>query len=164
MGMTGPTGSDAAAADADIERFLPFFKAFCNGTRARVLGALFRGELCVCEITEPTGQSQPLVSHHLALLRDAGLVRARGEGARTYYSIDWERFDEYVNGFLQFVEASKGWTKQHAVAACVNEAAVASSRRRSATEAAAAVDQSPAAAPAGAAAAARTRNKRRKPE
>ena len=55
-------------------------------------------------MTGPLDQSQPLVSHHLALLRDAGIVRMRSEGARTYYSIDWERFDGDLRGFLDYVE------------------------------------------------------------
>ncbi len=72
---------------------VPFFKVFCNSTRAQIIDFLLSGERCVCEMTGPLDQSQPLVSHHLALLRDAGIVRMRSEGARTYYSIDWERFD-----------------------------------------------------------------------
>jgi DNA-binding transcriptional ArsR family regulator len=55
-------------------------------------------------MTGPLDQSQPLVSHHLALLRDAGLLRLRNEGTRTYYSIDWERFDGDLKGFLGYVE------------------------------------------------------------
>jgi len=55
-------------------------------------------------MTGPLDVSQPLVSHHLAFLRDAGLVRMRDEGARTYYSIDWERFDGDLKGFLEYVE------------------------------------------------------------
>ena len=52
----------------------------------------------------PLDVSQPLVSHHLALLRDAGLLNMRGEGARTYYSINWERFDKDLKGFVEHVE------------------------------------------------------------
>ena len=83
---------------------VPFFKAFCNSTRAQIIDFLLGGERCVCEMTGPLDQSQPLVSHHLALLRDAGIVRMRSEGARTYYSIDWERFDGDLKGFLDYVE------------------------------------------------------------
>jgi ArsR family transcriptional regulator len=84
--------------------FVPFFKAFCNSTRAQIIEFLLGGERCVCEMTGPLDQSQPLVSHHLALLRDAGLVNMRSEGTRTYYSIDWERFDGDLGGFLDYVE------------------------------------------------------------
>lgn len=84
--------------------FLPFFKAFCNPIRAQIIEFLLGGERCVCEMTGPLDQSQPLVSHHLALLRDAGLLRMRSEGARTYYSIDRERFDGDLAGFLAYVD------------------------------------------------------------
>jgi DNA-binding transcriptional ArsR family regulator len=92
------------AGAGSITEFVPFFKAFCNPTRAQIIEFLLGGERCVCEMTGPLDVSQPLVSHHLALLRDAGLVRTRDEGARTYYSIDWERFDDDLKGFLGYVE------------------------------------------------------------
>ena len=94
---------DPANAGSMVE-FVPFFKAFCNPTRAQIIEFLLGGERCVCEMTGPLDQSQPLVSHHLALLRDAGLLRMRSEGTRTYYSIDWERFDGDLKGFLDYVE------------------------------------------------------------
>jgi len=84
--------------------FLPFFKAFCNPIRAQIIEFLLGGERCVCEMTGPLDQSQPLVSHHLALLRDAGLLRMRSEGTRTYYSIDWERFNGDLSDFLAYVD------------------------------------------------------------
>jgi DNA-binding transcriptional ArsR family regulator len=94
---------DPAEAGAMVD-FLPFFKAFCNPIRAQIIEFLLGGERCVCEMTGPLDVSQPLVSHHLALLRDAGLVRMRDEGARTYYSIDWDRFDGDLTGFTAYVE------------------------------------------------------------
>ena len=93
---------DPAEAGSIVE-FVPFFKAFCNPTRAQIIEFLLGGERCVCEMTGPLDVSQPLVSHHLALLRDAGLVTMRGEGARTYYSIDRARFDRDLEGFTACV-------------------------------------------------------------
>ena len=90
-------------ATPEVLSTVPLFKAFCNSTRAQIIEFLLGGERCVCEMTGPLDQSQPLVSHHLGLLRDAGIVRMRGEGARTYYSIDWERFDGELQGFLDYV-------------------------------------------------------------
>lgn len=92
----------------DIEDFVPFFKAFCNSTRAQIVEFLLSGERCVCEMTGPLDVSQPLVSHHLALLREAGLVKMREEGARTYYSIDWGRFDADLDGFLAHLARLRG--------------------------------------------------------
>ncbi len=68
------------APAADMLQFMPFFKAFCNPIRAQIIEFLLSGERCVCEMTGPLDQSQPLVSHHLALLRDAGLLRLRNRG------------------------------------------------------------------------------------
>jgi DNA-binding transcriptional ArsR family regulator len=84
--------------------FVPFFKAFCNPTRAQIMEFLLSGERCVCEMTGTLDQSQPLISHHLALLRDAGFINMRNEGTRSYYSIAWERFDGDLKGFIEYVE------------------------------------------------------------
>jgi len=90
-----------------VEDFVPLFKALSNPTRAQIVEFLLGGERCVCEMTGPLDVSQPLVSHHLALLRDAGLVKMREEGARTYYSIDQERFDRDLDAFLAHVRRAR---------------------------------------------------------
>lgn len=92
------------ARKGTIEDYVPLFKALCNSTRAQIVEFLLGGERCVCEMTGPLDASQPLVSHHLALLRDAGLVRMRSEGTRTYYSLDWERFERDLGGFSAYVQ------------------------------------------------------------
>jgi DNA-binding transcriptional ArsR family regulator len=97
MSSAQPTGSEVAS----IADFAAFFKAFCNTTRAGIVEQLMSGEKCVCEIAAHVGDSQPLVSHHLATLRNAGFVTMRGEGARTYYAIDWENFDSRLGSFLE---------------------------------------------------------------
>jgi ArsR family transcriptional regulator, arsenate/arsenite/antimonite-responsive transcriptional repressor len=43
------------------------------------------GEACVCDLTEPNSLSQPTVSHHLKVLRDAGLVTREKRGVWAYY-------------------------------------------------------------------------------
>ena len=121
------------AQAGSITEFVPLFKAFCNPTRAQIIEFLLGGERCVCEVTGPLDQSQPLVSHHLALLREAGLVNMRGEGARTYYSIDWERFDGDLRGFLAYVERLRSAPPEldRTESACAK--AVAKPARRSAS-------------------------------
>lgn len=101
--MTSPRSTSAKAKPSatSIAGFAPFFKAFCHPTRADIVEQLMSGEKCVCEITSHVGGSQPLVSHHLAILRDAGFVTMRGQGARTYYAIDWQNFDERLASFLE---------------------------------------------------------------
>ncbi len=64
------------------------FSALANEIRLRSLMLMqHHGELCVCELTHTLGLSQPMVSRHLALLRDDSLVEARREGQWMYYRL-----------------------------------------------------------------------------
>ena len=64
------------------------FHLLSDETRLRCLLLMAReGELCVCELTHATGVAQPKVSRHLALLREAGLVRDRREGLWIHYCL-----------------------------------------------------------------------------
>ena len=63
------------------------FRAFCDGTRLRILSLLQDGDLCVGDIVESLQVPQPKVSRHLGQLRKAGLVTARKEGLWIHYSL-----------------------------------------------------------------------------
>jgi DNA-binding transcriptional ArsR family regulator len=97
MTSARPAGAEATS----ISDSTAFFKAFCNSTRASIVEQLMGGEKCVCEIVAHVGSSQPLISHHLTTLRDAGFVTMRGQGARTYYAIDWQNFDAQLGAFIE---------------------------------------------------------------
>jgi ArsR family transcriptional regulator len=80
-----------------IRDLAQLFKILADETRLRILEMLGRRkELCVRDLWERLGQSQPAVSHHLGLLRMAGLVDTRHEGKHIYYRIDEQRFDELM--------------------------------------------------------------------
>src|SRR5262245_22295214 len=69
------------------------FKLLSDETRLRVLMYLAReGELHVTALCDKLGQSQPAVSHHLALLRVAGLIEARRDGKHNFYSVRAKHF------------------------------------------------------------------------
>lgn len=69
------------------------FKLLSDETRLRVLSYLAReGELHVTALCDKLGQSQPAVSHHLALLRVAGLIEARRDGKHNFYSVRAKHF------------------------------------------------------------------------
>ena len=69
------------------------FKLLSDETRLRVLMHLIReGELHVTALCDKLGQSQPAVSHHLALLRVAGLIEARRDGKHNFYSVRTKHF------------------------------------------------------------------------
>ena len=68
-----------------------FAKAIADETRQKIMGLCCCEELSVNEIVEQTNVSQPTVSHHLAILREAGLVDVRHEGKQAYYTLNQER-------------------------------------------------------------------------
>jgi DNA-binding transcriptional ArsR family regulator len=62
-------------------------KALCDVNRIRILEILVQGEFCVTELVERLEIDQPKVSHHLAILRSAGVIRSRRDGRHINYSI-----------------------------------------------------------------------------
>lgn len=80
------------------------FKLLSDETRLRVLLYLAREkELHVTALCERLGQSQPAVSHHLALLRVAGLIEARRDGKHNYYSVRSEHFHKIMAELFQSI-------------------------------------------------------------
>ncbi len=66
-----------------------FAKAMADETRQRVMRLLCCRWLCVGDVvSELDGISQPTVSHHLAILREAGLVHVRRQGKQVFYSLN----------------------------------------------------------------------------
>jgi DNA-binding transcriptional ArsR family regulator len=64
------------------------FKATADKTRLKILYALSKQELCVCDLSVVVDMSISLVSHQLRILRDKKLVKYRKEGKSVYYSLD----------------------------------------------------------------------------
>jgi len=71
-----------------MQDILNIFKALSEETRLRVLKLLDRGELCVCDIVAALDMIQPKVSFHLAVLKEAGLIKDRKQGKWVHYRID----------------------------------------------------------------------------
>jgi ArsR family transcriptional regulator len=68
-----------------------FAKAISDETRQKIMNICCCCSLSVNEIVEKLAVSQPTVSHHLAILREADLVIVREEGKQTFYSLNQER-------------------------------------------------------------------------
>src|SRR4029079_4134629 len=64
------------------------FKVLGDPTRVRILDALARAEVPVCDLAELLGLTQSAVSHQLRLLRGARLVKSRRDGQHIYYTLD----------------------------------------------------------------------------
>ncbi len=72
------------------------FRALGDPVRLRLLGMLLNadaGEVCACDLTLPSGRSQPTVSHHLKVLREAGLVSSRRRGTNIWYTARAEQIE-----------------------------------------------------------------------
>jgi ArsR family transcriptional regulator len=81
-------------AEADAEQLAATFKALADPARLRLLSmvaAAPEGEVCACDLVEPSGRSQPTVSHHLALLVEAGLLTRDKRGRWAWYAVVPER-------------------------------------------------------------------------
>jgi ArsR family transcriptional regulator len=72
------------------------FKALADPARVTILNRIAtEGETCTCLLTEPLGLSQPTVSHHLKVLKEAGLIEvASRRGTWTYYRLVPDAMDE----------------------------------------------------------------------
>jgi len=68
-----------------------FTKAIADETRQKIMKLCCCRSLSVNEIVEHTNVTQPTVSHHLAILREAGLVDVQEKGKQTFYSLNQKR-------------------------------------------------------------------------
>ena len=107
MKREAENGSTRVISDELFKDFTTLFKLLSDETRLRILVLLSEGnELHVRELCGKLEQSQPAVSHHLALLRLAGLIELRREGKYNFYRINSQRFHELFDTFFSAVPQS----------------------------------------------------------
>ncbi len=73
------------------------FKALSDPIRLNIMEFLRDGEKCVCEIIPHLNLIQPVVSRHLKILKDSGMVRFRKDGNKRLYSITDEKIFEIID-------------------------------------------------------------------
>lgn len=81
-----------------MRKVVEFYKALGDEVRLKILQMLTEREMCVCEIFDKLDMSQPAVSHHLKILRQAGLVKDSRDGKWIYYSLNVGVFGEVFQG------------------------------------------------------------------
>ncbi|QAT49238.1 ArsR family transcriptional regulator [Caproiciproducens sp. NJN-50] len=79
------------------------FKALSDPTRREILNLLRERPLPAGEIAAHFSMTGATVSHHLAILREAGLISDRHEGKFIYYELDLSVFEDVLNWFQQFL-------------------------------------------------------------
>lgn len=121
VNMTAPLSVTAAAdsplvgaarlaevSAAGVRDLVKVFKLLSDETRLRILLYLSqRPELHVRALCDKLRQSQPAVSHHLALLRVAGLIECRREGKHNFYHLVPERFEQLLDTVFETVPSSE---------------------------------------------------------
>lgn len=70
-----------------MQQGLADLRVFADPLRAEIIRLLAAEELCTCHLVEATGARQPTVSHHLRVLREAGVVGTEAHGRFTYYRL-----------------------------------------------------------------------------
>lgn len=93
----------ASVAQGDFELPATLLKALADPYRLRILATLASSpnDVCVCDFTEALPLNQPAVSHHLRVLRDAGLVHSERRGTWVYYRLAADartRIEDALNG------------------------------------------------------------------
>src|SRR5260370_27550018 len=80
------------------------FKVLGDPTRVRILDALARDEVAVCDLADVLGLTQSAVSHQLRLLRSMRLVRSRRDGRHIFYTVDDDHIGKLFKQGLEHVQ------------------------------------------------------------
>ena len=83
-----------ALSESEAEDLAAAFKVLADPARLRLLSMIASApgdEACACDLVEPLGKAQPTVSHHLAVLTEAGLLDREKRGRWAYYRVVPER-------------------------------------------------------------------------
>lgn len=91
-------------SDPTLCELAEFFRIFGDPTRLRILFALDRTELCVCELSALLATTKSAVSHQLKLLRQSALVRYRKCGKNVYYTLADDHVRDIIEKALEHVQ------------------------------------------------------------
>lgn len=92
-----------AASEREVERLSLIYKVLGDPNRLKILMALRKVEMCVCDLAAFTGLSESAVSHQLRRLKDLALVQKRRAGQMMYYSLDDDHVDRLLSLGLEHV-------------------------------------------------------------
>lgn len=90
--------------DEDVRQIAETFKILGDPTRIKILHALSKRELCVCDIAAVVALGQSAVSHQLRLLRGARLVKYRKEGKMVWYYLDDQHISQLLTQGIEHIQ------------------------------------------------------------
>ena len=85
-----------------------FFKILGDSTRAKIMWALDKSEMCVCDLAVLLGMTKSAISHQLKVLREANLVKFRKMGKMVMYSLDDDHVKTIFEMALEHVLERRG--------------------------------------------------------
>lgn len=91
-----------------LDRLADVFKVFGDPTRVKILTALSKHEMCVCDIAVLLNMTVSAISHQLRILRQARLVKFRKDGRSNYYSLDDSHVESIMKEALEHIAHSGG--------------------------------------------------------
>lgn len=87
----------------DLSKIAQFLKVVGEENRLKIICLLEKDEKCVCDIWQYLKLSQNLVSHHLKILKDFGLISSRQSGLKIFYSLNIKNIKKYSTLFNKFI-------------------------------------------------------------
>lgn len=90
-----------------FNKLAEFFKIIGDTTRVKILFALDRNEMCVCDIANVLGMSKSSISHQLGTLRRMGIVKCRKVGKEVFYLLDDDHIKEVFEIGIEHIEHKK---------------------------------------------------------
>lgn len=90
--------------DDKLRELAELYKKFSDFTRVKIMYMLSVSEMCVCDLSDLLGMSQPAVSNHLRVLKQANLIKNRRQGKMMYYSLADSHVEAILSQGLEHVE------------------------------------------------------------
>lgn len=87
------------------------FKALADETRIKIVYALSREELCVCDVAQIIDATVAAASHHLRLLKNLGLAKSRKQGKMVFYSLNDDCIETIIDAALKHYKGEHGLRK-----------------------------------------------------
>ncbi len=91
-------------SDEELSSLSRLYKVFGDKTRLKILFALYRGEMCVCDIAELLSMTHSAISHQLIVLKENKLVKFRRDGKEVFYSLCDDHIFEILEKGLEHIK------------------------------------------------------------
>lgn len=91
-----------------MDNFVKIFKALGEPTRLRILRILSVRPMYVCELESVLGISQPRISQHLKILKEAFILRESKEAQKTFYMLNGDIMEKTMQGLMDFLKSDIG--------------------------------------------------------